>query len=140
MMKIHCSFSVIPIDAASARMRSQSASTGAEVCFVGTVRPKRDEREVMHLEFEAYESMALKELHGIAETCGERWPLEEILIVHRLGIVSAGEVAVVLWVFSNHRKEAFEASMFIMDELKKKVPIWKKEVYSDGASWISSTP
>lgn len=136
----HFSFSHIPISAEIVRTQAVSASAGAEVCFIGTVRPYHAAQTVIQLEFEAYESMALKELQHIADRCENQWPLEEIILVHRLGVVPAHEIAVVLWVLANHRKEAFLASAFIMDELKRSVPIWKKEVYSDGSSWVSSTP
>ncbi|MFM7309592.1 MAG: molybdenum cofactor biosynthesis protein MoaE [Flavobacteriales bacterium] len=139
-MITHFSFSHTPITAEIAREHIRSASTGAEVCFVGTVRPSHEAHSVVQLEFEAYEPMALKELEGIAQRCRSSWPVEEIVLVHRLGIVPAREIAVVLWVLASHRKEAFLASAYFMDELKRCVPIWKKEVYSDGSAWVSSTP
>lgn len=115
-------------------------SLGGHVVFIGTVRGSASGKPVVKLEFEAYDSMALAELEKIADVIRMRWPVENIRLHHRLGEVSCGGIAVIAAVSSPHRKEAFEACAFLMDQLKSIVPIWKKEVFSDGYSWVSSTP
>jgi molybdopterin synthase catalytic subunit len=125
-------------DRIAASMRSDK--WGAEVFFHGVVRNKRGEKEVQHLEFEAYEPMVYSELEKIATTIKKQWPIQAIVMHHRLGTVRAGELAIVLAVYAVHRAEAFEASAYFMNQLKATVPIWKKEVYSDGAFWVSATP
>ena len=115
-------------------------SLGAHVIFVGTVRGSLGERLVTHLEFEAYEPMVYPELNKIADEMESKWPLNVICLYHRLGTVPVGENAVIALVSAAHRKEAFEACAYLIDRLKQSVPIWKKEVFSDGYSWVSSTP
>jgi molybdopterin synthase catalytic subunit len=117
------------------------SNDGAQVIFQGVVRPYSNGKQVLRLEFEAYEPMALKELNAIATAAKLKWPaLSHVLLHHRLGIVTAGEVAVIAICASPHRAEAFSACEFFMNELKKSVPIWKKECYTDGHYWVSSTP
>ncbi len=108
--------------------------------FIGTVRSITKGKKVMRLEFEAYESMALKELHKIAEQMQEKWPLQNILIHHRTGVLTVGEVPVLIAVAAAHRDAAFEACRFAIDTLKEKVPIWKKEIVEDGEVWVSAHP
>jgi molybdopterin synthase catalytic subunit len=104
------------------------------------VRSLSSGKKVIRLEFEAYEPMALKEWQGIAQQLRDRWKVNRIVMLHRLGSVAAGEIAVVAAVSSPHRREAFEACQHLMDELKRSVPIWKKEVFEDGSAWVSPTP
>lgn len=108
--------------------------------FIGTVRNSTKGKEVLRLEFEAYEAMALKEMHKIAEAVLERWPVEKILIHHRTGVLAVGEVPVVIAVAAAHRTAVFEACRFAIDTLKQTVPIWKKEVFADGESWVAAHP
>jgi len=91
---------------------------------------------VLHLEYEAYEEMALQELEAIAAETQRRWPVSDVRIVHRLGRLEIGEASVAVAVASPHRGEAFVACRFAIDTLKKSVPIWKKEFYADGAVWL----
>jgi molybdopterin synthase catalytic subunit len=114
---------------------------GARVYFEGVVRPMNKGKEVLRLEFEAYEPMAISELRIIANEIINTWPdVNHIYLHHRLGIVPAGELAVVAAIASPHRAEAFAACEYLMNRLKESVPIWKKECYSDGYYWVSSTP
>jgi molybdopterin synthase catalytic subunit len=83
--------------------------------------------------------MARKQLQKIAEEACARWPLSHCTVVHRYGSVAIGEASIVIVVSSPHRREAFQAVQFIIDTVKEKVPIWKKEFYSDGSSWIHGT-
>lgn len=113
---------------------------GGIVVFVGTVRNATKGKAVLHLEFEAYEKMALKEMQKIADRATERWGLYDMVIHHRTGKVAIGEEAVIIACSSAHRKEAFEACEFAIDTLKETVPIWKKEIFEDGEVWVSAHP
>ncbi len=127
-----------PIDAAGVTSKVASPAAGAVCTFVGTTRDHNDGRRVLRLEYEAYPEMALAEMRKIGETARERWPIEEIAITHRIGVVPIGEASVVIAVSSGHRKAAFEACHFAIDRLKQVVPIWKKEHYEGGEIWIGS--
>lgn len=118
----------------------RSASCGAEVFFHGVVRDSRADKKVSFLEFEAYEPMVFSELQKIALEIKQQWPIQAIVVQHRLGVVCPGELAIVVAIASVHRAEAFEACAYFMNQLKAKVPIWKKEVCTDGEFWISTTP
>ena len=108
--------------------------------FVGTVRRYNKDAEVTHLEFECYEPMAIKELGKIAQAASEQFGVKRISIHHRVGTVGLKDIAVIIAVSSKHRKECFAACEFIIDELKKHVPIWKKEFLTDGSHWVNSRP
>lgn len=108
--------------------------------FIGTVRNNTKGKKVVRLEFEAYDSMALSEMKKIADLATSKWPLHEVLICHRTGILQVGEVPVVIAVAAAHRDAAFEACRFIIDTLKQTVPIWKKEFFEDGAVWVAAHP
>ncbi|OEK04698.1 molybdenum cofactor biosynthesis protein MoaE [Roseivirga misakiensis] len=113
---------------------------GGIVVFVGTVRDQTKGKTVKHLEFEAYEPMALKEMKKIADYATKHWSLHQMVIHHRTGLVQIEEEAVVIACSSAHRKEAFEACQYAIDTLKETVPIWKKEVFEDGEVWVSAHP
>jgi molybdopterin synthase catalytic subunit len=123
-----------PIDLAA--LLAASPADGAICLFVGVVRNENGGRRVRHLEYEAYEDMALPLMEQIAAEAGRRWPVSEVRIVHRLGRLEIGEPSVAVAVASPHRPEAFAACRFAIDTLKATVPIWKKEVYEDGAVWL----
>ncbi len=108
--------------------------------FIGTVRDETQGKPVLRLEFEAYESMALREMQKIAEQTFEHWPVLSIAIHHRTGVLEVGDVAVVIAVGAAHRAAAFEACRYAIDTLKLTVPIWKKEVFEDGEVWVASHP
>ena len=113
---------------------------GAVVTFQGTVRDHTGERKVERLEYEAYEQMALAKLVETGDEAEEKWPGVLAAVHHRHGVLTLGEVAVVVCVSSPHRKAAFEACAFIIDRLKEVVPIWKKEVSPDGTEWVGWGP
>jgi molybdopterin synthase catalytic subunit len=115
------------------------ASGGIDV-FIGTVRNITKGKKVVRLEFEAYESMALSEMSKIAEEVKTKWPVNKILIHHRVGILKVGEVPVVIAVSATHRNAAFDACRYTIDTLKQTVPIWKKEVFEDGEEWVAAHP
>jgi len=114
-------------------------SGGIDV-FIGTVRNATKGKKVIHLEFEAYESMALNEMRKIAETTLATWPVHKILIHHRTGLLNIGEIPVVIAVSAAHRAAAFDACRYAIDMLKQTVPIWKKEVFEDGEVWVAAHP
>jgi len=126
-----------PIEVAKVRHDVAEHKCGAVVLFEGHVRNHHLGKNVVALEYVAYHSMVKKVLAEIQNEAQQKWELGKISIVHRLGKLEIGEIAVVVAVSSAHRKEAFEACSTIMDELKKRAPIWKKETYKDGKScWV----
>jgi molybdopterin synthase catalytic subunit len=108
--------------------------------FIGTVREVTKGKTVVRLEFEAYETMALKEMKKIADEGMKRWAVHKIVIHHRTGVLQIGEVPVVIAVSAAHRDVAFDACRYIIDTLKQTVPIWKKEVFEDGEVWVAAHP
>lgn len=115
----------------------QVQEAGAVNLFVGTTRRWTEGRETIDLHYEAFEEMALKEISRLMVLVRQNWRVERMAVVHRLGRVGVGEASVVIAVSSAHRKEAFEACRFLIDELKQTVPIWKKERYADDRTeWV----
>lgn len=117
-----------------------SPVSGAVNLFVGTVRNHSHGKEVVKLVFEAYEAMALREMHKIAEAASHKWQLDKIVMIHAVGEKTPGEAVVITGVSSVHRKAAFEACEFLIDELKKTVPIWKHEFFKDNSVWVNAHP
>ena len=114
-------------------------SGGIDV-FIGTVRNATKGKKLLRLEFEAYEPMALKEIEKIAVKAFEKWPVQKLLVHHRVGVLEVGEIPVIIAVSCAHRDAAFEACRFVIDTLKQTVPIWKKEVFEDGETWVAAHP
>lgn len=114
--------------------------------FLGTTREEKSSegRELIALDYEAYEQMALEQMRALAKRAREKWPIIKLALLHRTGRVALGEPSVVIAVSTPHRAQAFEACRFLIDELKRDIAIWKKEVWADGSSsWVhpgSSTP
>ncbi len=127
-----------PIDIPALLRAVHHPQAGGVVVFLGTVRDNARGRRVHHLEYEAYETLALHELTRVADEAAARWPLLGVGIAHRLGRLDVGEVSVAVAVSAPHRREAFEASRFAIDTLKQTVPIWKKEVWEGGEVWVGS--
>ena len=111
---------------------------GAIITFIGTARDHHDGRKVIALEYEAYPEMAEKELERLGKEAKERWNLQSLAIVHRIGPVQIREASVVIAVSAAHRNDAFEACRFAIEEIKKSVPIWKKEIFEGGEIWIGT--
>ena len=132
--------SATPLSARDIEAAVLSPSHGAVLTFVGTARNNRGDRVVVALEYEAYDAMALRELSVIAAEAEARWPGTLIAIAHRTGLVLIGDPAVVISVSTPHRDAAYAASRFLIDTLKSRVPIWKKERYADGGDWIDNRP
>ncbi|MDI3298933.1 MAG: molybdenum cofactor biosynthesis protein MoaE [Bacillota bacterium] len=118
--------------------RVQGAGMGAVVLFLGTVRRRGgDDREVVALEYEAYEPMAQQELRALVERTLRRWPATRVALAHRTGRLEVGEASVVIAVAAPHRAEAYEASRYLIEEIKSVVPIWKREIHPDGSgAWV----
>jgi molybdopterin synthase catalytic subunit len=123
-----------PIDLAA--LQALAAQDGALCLFAGVVRNENAGRRVIHLEYEAYEEMALEVLTRIEAEARRRWPVTEVRIVHRLGRLEIGEASVAVAVASPHRAEAFAACRFAIDTLKHEAPIWKKVFFEGGAVWV----
>jgi MoaE-MoaD fusion protein len=113
---------------------------GAAVVFEGIVRNNTRGRSTLYLEYEAYEEMALKEMEGLASEAIGKFGVRDVALVHRLGRLEIGETSVLIVVASAHRAAAFEACRWLIDTLKKTVPIWKKEFFVDGAVWADGEP
>lgn len=123
----------IPIPVATIRDNCpHTGHDGAYVAFEGIVRDHNDGRRVVRLEYECYETMAKKEITAIMNEAIETFGVSFIEVVHRVGALAIGDVAVLVQVLSPHRREGFEAAQYVMDELKQRAPIWKKEFYDDG--------
>ena len=129
-----------PIDTASLVERLKHPADGAAVIFDGVVRNHTRGRRTLYLDYEAYEAMALKQMESLAVEARARFGVRGASIVHRLGRLEIGETSVLIVVASAHRGAAFEACRWIIDTLKKTVPIWKKEYFADGAVWADGEP
>jgi molybdopterin synthase catalytic subunit len=124
------------LDVGAIARRVVPTSCGAIVTLDGFVRQFTRGRETEYLVYEAYEPMALKEMEKLGARAREQFAIENVGIVHRLGRLEIGETSVVISVAAPHRRAAFEACEWLIKELKRTVPIWKKEVYADGETWI----
>jgi molybdopterin synthase catalytic subunit len=128
----------ISIDEVLRRVRHPQA--GAVVLFLGTVRDNREGTQVHHLEYEAYEALALRDMRAVCGEAASRWPLLRLAMVHRVGTLRVGEISVAIAVSAPHRADAFAAGKYAIDALKQRVPIWKKEVWEGGEVWVGSEP
>ncbi len=129
-----------PLDPAEITRQVQQDTNGAVVTFLGTTRDNFEGKRVLHLEYEAYEEMAVKKLEEIRQEAQAEFGIEDIAIAHRIGAVPIGEISLVVAVASPHRQEAFLACHRLVDRLKETVPIWKKEVATDGEYWVDDRP
>lgn len=133
--------SPFPLDLPRIEASVASPHFGAHLSFVGTARSSAafGEKSVRWLEYEAYTPMALAEMARIEAEIGERWQVR-LALVHRVGRVELGEAAVALVVAAAHRAEVYEASRYGIEQMKARVPIWKKECYADGSAWTGNRP
>jgi len=128
----------VPIAVEDIVSRLTRPEIGAVATFVGVVRGAEDREQISHLEYEAYQEMAIKEMRRICVEVKDRWnTIHQVVIVHRVGRLKVGETAVVIGVAAPHRSEVFDALRYAIDRLKKIVPIWKKEVGKKGERWKS---
>jgi molybdopterin synthase catalytic subunit len=123
------------IDADALIRHVRTGEDGAIVTFDGCVRNQSHGRRTLYLDYEAYESMALAKMREIATEAHGKFPIDRIAIAHRLGRLEIGETSVFIAVSAPHRAAAFDACRYIIDTLKRSVPIWKKEYFEDGAVW-----
>jgi molybdopterin synthase catalytic subunit len=126
----------ISVDEVVARLADPAI--GALSTFVGVVRGSTDGRETLYLEYEAYPAMAETTMAQVGHEVQERWPeIRQVAIIHRTGRLEIGETAVVIALSAAHRRQVFDALHYAIDRIKTIVPIWKKEVWADGAEWKS---
>jgi molybdopterin synthase catalytic subunit/molybdopterin converting factor small subunit len=118
----------------------QQPGDGAVVVFDGIVRDNTRGRKTLYLDYEAYEEMALEQMQKLAREAGERFAIDRVGVVHRLGRLEIGESSIVIVVTSAHRAAAFDACRWLIDTLKRTVPVWKKEHFTDGAVWKDGEP
>jgi molybdopterin synthase catalytic subunit len=138
---MHAELTDRPLDAAALMRRVADPSRGGTVLFIGTVRDQNDGRRVTALEYSAYLPMARRELELILVEAQSQWPGAEVACAHRIGALSLGDAAVVVAAAHPHRGAAFEACRFVIESLKQRVPIWKREHYADGsADWVEVRP
>lgn len=129
-----------PIAAREIAAEIKAGQDGAVVVFDGIVRDNSRGRRTLYLDYEAYESMALNEMQRLAEAALERFAIRDVRILHRLGRLAIGETSILIAVAAAHRAAAFDACRWLIDSLKKTVPIWKKEYFEDGAVWADGEP
>ena len=126
-----------PIDEAALLETVRDPKCGAIVLFVGTTRQFTEDRETRELAYECFVELARKELERLRDAASERWPIGNCAIVHRVGIVPLAESSIAVAVSSPHRRDAFRAAEWLMDQIKQSVPIWKQEHWADGTQqWI----
>ena len=127
-----------PIDVDEILQSVRDPAAGGIDIFIGTTRNHSNGKKVIALDYEAYDPMALKTMHQIADEVSAKWHVCKITIVHRIGRVDIGEASVVIAVSAPHRNEAFHSCRYAIDTLKKIVPIWKKEYFEDGEVWVGN--
>lgn len=137
-MRIEILNTVIPSDAIVAGMKT--GADGAVCVFDGIVRDNTRGRKTLHLDYEAYTEMALEQMRGLATEAFTKFGVRDVALVHRLGRLMVGETSVLVVVASAHRGAAFDACRWLIDSLKKTVPIWKREQFEDGAIWADGEP
>lgn len=114
-------------------------TSGAVATFLGVVREFARGHQVSSLEYDAYPEMATATMRQIGDEIRQRWPVDRIAMVHRIGRLTIGEASIAIAIASPHRREALEACAYAIERVKEIVPIWKKEAWTDGAEWIGST-
>jgi len=136
----HCELVREPIDTGRTLSSLKCADDGAALVFEGMVRNQTRGRKTLYLNYEAYEEMALQEMESLVEQALRQFQIRDVALVHRLGRLEIGETSVLIAVASAHRAAAFEACRWLIDTLKRTVPIWKKEYFEDGAVWADGEP
>jgi len=129
-----------PIDTQSTLSKLKRGEDGAALVFEGVVRNQTRGRKTLYLDYEAYEAMALQEMESLAGQALKQFQIRDVALVHRLGRLEIGETSVLIAVASAHRAASFEACRWLIDTLKRTVPIWKKEYFADGAVWADGEP
>jgi molybdopterin synthase catalytic subunit len=134
-----CKITTEPIDAQELIAAVQTPADGAVCVFCGVVREDSRNKKVRWLEYDAYPEMAEKKMRDILDEVTHKWPEQRAAIVHRIGRMEIGEASVIIAVGSPHRGESFEACHYVIDRVKQEVPIWKKEVFTDGEAWVEGS-
>jgi len=129
-----------PLDPAALLAEVASTSSGASTLFVGTVRRVNDGKGVTGIDYSAYGAMAESEMAAIAAEAAERYGTERIVVEHRIGTLTLGEASIVIAVSHERRGAAMDAQRYLIEEIKKRVPVWKREHYVDGSlEWVDPT-
>jgi molybdopterin synthase catalytic subunit len=128
------------IDTQALLQKIKQPEDGAALVFEGVVRNHTRGRRTLYLDYEAYPEMALKQMDSLAQQALSRFPIRDVALAHRVGRLQIGETSVAIAVASAHRNAAFEACRWLIDTLKRTVPIWKKEYFEDGAVWADGEP
>jgi len=135
------SITAVPISLDKLVGVDRGGEAGASILFAGAVRSTNAEQEVVALEYDAYPEMAAPILREIAEEAVERFGLSLVEAAHRTGLLRVGEISVAILVRSAHRGDAYEGSRYVIEQIKRRLPIWKREVYADGSDrWLDGTP
>ncbi|WP_160139577.1 molybdenum cofactor biosynthesis protein MoaE [Chryseobacterium sp. c4a] len=119
---------------------AQDLSSGGIATFIGTVRNVTQNKPVIRLEYECYQSMATKEIQKVIDQAISLFSVRNIVVHHRTGILLPGDAAVIIVVSDGHRDAVFDACRYVIDTIKKTVPIWKKEIFENGEEWVSAHP
>ena len=143
MAEIDAHISEGALDVTAALGAGRSPESGAVAAFIGTVRqtaavPENDAKNVVGLEYEAHPTLARARIQEIANQAAETWDLKKVIAVHRSGACDLGEPTVVVVTSAPHRGDALESCRWLIDTIKAGVPIWKKELYADGSSWVGA--
>ncbi len=126
-----------PIDITAVTESVRSTQSGAVLVFLGTVREMTGDRQTVALDYDAYPEMAVAKMKELEQQAREKWPVDRLAIVHRLGHLELGDVSVIVAVSCPHRGDAFDAGKWLIDTLKVTVPVWKKENWADGTTeWV----
>jgi molybdopterin synthase catalytic subunit len=125
-----------PIDLCNIMVATKDKSAGGQVLFIGSVRDHNENGSVSEIYYEAYKEMAETKMAEIENEVMKKWPIKKFVAIHRVGNLKIGEASVAVGVSSEHRKEAFEACKYAIDEIKTRVPIWKKELSESGVAWV----
>ena len=125
-----------PIDLCNILVNAKDRSSGGTVLFIGSVRDHNKKGSVSEIYYEAYKEMAEEKIAEIEDEVRKRWNVRKFVAIHRIGNLRVGEPSVAVAVSSEHRKEAFEACKYGIDEIKTRVPIWKKEASASGTVWV----
>jgi molybdopterin converting factor subunit 1 len=136
----HCAVMRGPIQTQEVLAGVKRGEDGAAVVFEGVVRSQTRGRKTLYLDYEAYEEMALKQMESLAGQALSQFQIRDVALLHRLGRLEIGETSVLIVVASAHRAAAFDACRWLIDTLKRTVPIWKKEYFEDGAVWADGEP
>ena len=129
-----------PIDFCRILEDIMDTSSGGTALFLGTVRDRNESKAVLKMHYEIYKEMAEKNLAKIEYEVKRKWKINKFVAIHRTGELRVGDVSVAVAASAKHRKQAFEACIYGIDQIKTKVPIWKKEIYNDSARWVDGIP